>query len=101
LKLFNLNTLLSAAFLVLLQLDVNYFNIKVLNILPFCTVLLILIYQLYSLKILGSAYYKLENWNKEDISSLEKMQEYSFYIIFIAIILTLIEIGYLLAIFLT
>lgn len=94
-KLFNLNTLLSATFLVLFQLDIKSFNVKLLNILPFCTVILILLYQLYGLRILGSAYYKLENWKKEDMDSLKKMNEYNFYIILIAITLTLIEIGYL------
>ena len=99
-KLFNLNTLLSATFLVLFQLDIKSFDVKIFNILPFCTVILILLYQLYELRILGSAYYKLENWKKEDVNSLEKMNEYNFYIILIAIILTLIEIGYLFSIFL-
>ena len=60
-KLFNLNTLLSATFMVLFQLDIKSFNIKILNILPFCTVILILLYQLYGLRILGAAYHKLEN----------------------------------------
>lgn len=99
-KLFNLNTLLSATFLVLFQLDIKSFDVKILNILPFCTVLLILLYQLYDLKILGSAYHKLENWKKEDITSLQKMNENNLYIILIAIILTLVEIGYLFFIFL-
>ncbi|QBO59616.1 hypothetical protein [Chryseobacterium salivictor] len=100
-KLFNLNTLLSATFLVLFQLDIKSFNvIKILNILPFCTVILILLYQLYGLRILGSAYYKLEKWKKGDMNSLKKMNENNLYIILIAIILTLIEIGYLFFIFL-
>ncbi|MEX0813015.1 MAG: hypothetical protein WD048_12420 [Chitinophagales bacterium] len=98
-KLFNLNTLLSATYLVLFQLDIKSFDVKILNILPFCTVLLILIYQLYGLRILGAAYYKLENWEKEDLSSLSKMNEYNFYIILSAVLLTLTEIGYLFLIF--
>lgn len=99
-KLFNLNTLLSATFLVLFQLDLKSFNVKMLNILPFCTVILILLYQLYSLRILGSTYYKLEKWKKQDMNSLKKMNEYNLYLILVAIILTLIEIGYLFFIFL-
>ena len=99
-KLFNLNTLLSATFMVLFQLDIKSFNIKILNILPFCTVILILLYQLYGLRILGAAYHKLENWKKGDLNSLTKMNENKFYIILIAILLTLIEIGYLLYVFL-
>lgn len=100
-KLFNLNTLLSATFLVLFQLDIESFDVKLLNILPFCTVILILLYQLYELRILGKVYYKLENWKrKEDLISLAKMNENNYYIILIAIFLTLIEIGYLFYIFL-
>lgn len=99
-KLFNLNTLLSATFLVLFQLNIKSFDVKILNILPFCTVILILLYQLYGLRILGTAYNKLENWKKEDLNSLSKMNENNFYIILIAILLTLIEIGYLFCIFL-
>ena len=48
-KLFNLNTLLSATFMVLFQLDIKSFNIKILNILPFCTVILILLYFIHIL----------------------------------------------------
>lgn len=99
-KLFNLNILLSATFLVLFQLDVKSFEIKILNILPFCTVILILLYNLYDLRILGKAYHQLENLNKVDISSLSKMKENNFYVILIAIILTLIEIGNLFFMFL-
>ena len=86
--------------MVLFQLDIKSFNIKILNILPFCTVILILLYQLYGLRILGAAYHKLENWKKGDLNSLTKMNENKFYIILIAILLTLIEIGYLLYVFL-
>lgn len=99
-KLFNLNTLLSATFLVLFQLDIKSFEVKILNILPFLTVILILLYQLYNLRILGSAYYKLENWKRNDYNSLVKMKGINFKIIIISIILTLIEIGYLFCIFL-
>ncbi len=99
-KLFNLNILLSATFLVLFQLDVKSFEIKILNILPFCTVILILLYNLYDLRILGKAYHQLENLNKVDISSLSKMKENNFYVILIAIILSLIEIGNLFFVFL-
>ena len=100
-KLFNLNTLLSATFLVLFQLEMKSFTVNVLNILPFCTVILILLYQLYGLRILGAAYYKLDKWKTEDMNSINKMHEYNFYIILTAIILTLIEIGYLFYIFLS
>lgn len=99
-KLFNLNILLSATFLVLFQLDVRSFEIKILNILPFCTVILILFYNLYDLKILGTVYHQLEKSKNIDISSLSKMKENNFYVILIAIILTLIEIGNLFFMFL-
>ena len=94
-KLFSLNTLLSATFLVLFQLNINSFEIKILNILPFCTVTLILLHQLYDLRILGSVYHKLENWKKDDFEAVIKMRENNFKIILITIILTLVEIGYL------
>lgn len=99
-KLFNLNTLLSATFLVLFQLDTKSSEFRILNILPFCTVTLILLYQLFGLRILGSVYYKLDNWKNEDLNSLKKMRETKFNIILISIILTIIEIGYLIYIFL-
>ncbi|HEA28856.1 MAG TPA: hypothetical protein ENH91_02495 [Leeuwenhoekiella sp.] len=99
-KLFNLNTLLSATFLVLFQLDIKSFDIKLLNILPFCTVILILLYQLYGLRILGAAYYKLEKWKAENLNLILDMNNISLYIIQLAILLTLIEIGYLFYIFL-
>ena len=99
-KLFNLNTLLSATFLVLFQLDINSFDVKFLNILPFCTVILILLYQLYNLRILGAAYYKLEKWKTESLDSISDMHQISFNIIYPAIFLTLIEIGYLFYVFL-
>ncbi|MBL3548127.1 hypothetical protein [Chryseobacterium sp. KMC2] len=39
-KMFTLNTILSAAFLVLFQFDKNILHIKILNILPFISVVL-------------------------------------------------------------
>lgn len=69
-KLFNLNTVLSAAFLVLYQLNQNSFKIGILNILPFCCVLLILLYQLIDLRALGYAYYKLDDWQKGNIKTV-------------------------------
>ena len=97
---FNLNTLLSATFLFLFQLNIKSFDVKILNILPFVTVILILLYQLYDLRILGVAFNKLEKWKDEDINSLSRMKENNLYIILTAVILTLIEIGYLFYIFL-
>lgn len=99
-KLFNLNTLLSATFLVLFQLDIKSFDVKLLNILPFCTVILILLYELYNLRVLGAAYYKLEKWKTESLDSISDMHKNGFNIINLAILLTLIEIGYLFYIFL-
>lgn len=99
-KLFNLNTLLSAAYLVLFQLDVKSFNVKLLNVLPFCTVILILLYELYNLRILGAAFHKLEEWKTERLDSIIDMNKSNFSIIGFAIILTLVEIGYLFYVFL-
>lgn len=99
-KLFNLNTLLSAAYLVLFQLDVKSFNVKLLNVLPFCTVILILLYELYNLRILGAAFHKLEEWKTESLDSIIDMNKSNFSIIGFAIILTLVEIGYLFYVFL-
>lgn len=99
-KLFNINTLLSATFLVLFQLDLESFEIKFFNILPFGTVILILLYQLYDLRILGKVYYKIDSWEKGDINTIKEMQQHQFSIIFIAITTTLIEIGYLFYVFL-
>tara|TARA_R100000306_G_C4326522_1_gene117958 strand:+ start:166 stop:570 length:405 start_codon:yes stop_codon:yes gene_type:complete len=99
-KLFNFNILLSATFLVLFQLEVNLMDIKLLNILPFCTIILIILYQVYNLRVLGAAYYKVEKWQTESLDSINDMYQKSFSIIYPAIILTLIEIGYLFYIFL-
>ena len=94
-KLFNLNAFLSAAFLVLYQFESNSFEIKILNILPFCVALLILVYQVYKLKMLGHAYHKLDSWTKDDMNRIEKNNETSFYIILLSAILTIIELVYL------
>jgi magnesium-transporting ATPase (P-type) len=95
-KLFNLNTILSAAFLVLYQFDKSSFNIKILNVLPFCTILLILLYQLCELKMLGFVYHKIDTWKKnDDLKTLENNRIMNFNIIVFSIILTVIEIIYL------
>lgn len=94
-KLFNLNTILSAAFLVLYQLDKNSFEIKILNILPFCSVVLILLYQLFGLRILGFSYYKLDDFKEGDMKSIEDYNSKQFTIILISIIMTIIELIYL------
>lgn len=99
-KLFSLNTILSATFIVLYQLDKESSQIKILNILPFCTAVLILIYQYLELLVLGEAYNKVDKWEKGDYESLVNSRKSSFNVILLSIILTIIELIYLFAILL-
>lgn len=94
-KLFSLNSILSAVFIVLFQLDKTLSGIRFLNILPIITVLLILIFQVVELRILGEAYYKIDLWKKGDFDFLRKAKKISSNIILLAVILTIIEIFYL------
>ncbi len=95
-KLFNLNSILSAAFLVLYQFDKDSFQLKLLNVLPFCTVILILLYNLQQLRMLGFTYHKIDTWEKDaDLKKLESHNRTGFNIVMISIFLTVIELGYL------
>lgn len=99
-QLFNLNTLLCGTFLVLFQLDFISAQDKSIIILPFFTVLIILIYQLVGVIILGKAKNSLENWKNNDYKILKKNYSNNNFVILTAIILTIIEFGYLLYLFL-
>ena len=99
-KLFTLNTILSAAFLVLYQLDKSSFQIKVLNVLPFCSVVLILVYQLIDFRAIGFAYHKLNTWKDGDMKSLEAYKLNGLNVVMLSIIMTIIELGYLFTILL-
>lgn len=96
-KLFTLNTILSAAFLVLFQFDKNVLFINFLNILPFISVALIIIYELIIFRAIGHAYHELEKKenHKIDLSYTKELYQFATYVILISIILTLIELGYL------
>lgn len=95
-KLFNLNSILSAAFLVLYQFDKDSSQLKLLNVLPFCTVILILLYNLQQLRMLGFTYHKIDTWEKDaDLKTLESHNRTGFNIVIISIFLTVIELGYL------
>jgi hypothetical protein len=94
---FTLNTILSASFLVLFQFDKNILHIKILNILPFISVVLITLYELIIFRAIGRAYFELEKKKNEKINLkyIYQLSKVSTYVIFISIILTLIELGYL------
>lgn len=94
-KLFSLNAILSAAFLLLYQIDVESSQIGFFNILPFFTVALILIYQYIELLILGKAYYRIDNWKKGDYEKIINSRKSSFNVILLSIILTIVELVYL------
>lgn len=99
-KLFTINTILSAAFLVLYQLNKNSFQLKILNVLPFCSVVLILVYQFIDFKALGFAYHKLDTWKEGDMKSVEAYKLKGFNVVMLSIIMTIIELGYLFTILL-
>ncbi|MDO4229817.1 MAG: hypothetical protein Q4C98_08380 [Capnocytophaga sp.] len=98
-KLFNLNTLLSAVYLVLFQLNDISTEVKILNFLPIVSVLIILFYQLNKLLILGEIYNQVDNDNI-DYQKIHNIHKQSQYFIYISIILTTFEIIYLVIYFL-
>lgn len=100
-NLFNLNAILSAAFLFLLQKDDSSLNIKILNALPFISVALIMIYKLGLMLSMGHIYHNIENWNKQKCEKFKNLYQNVNQIILLTIILTLIELGYLLSILLS
>jgi hypothetical protein len=98
-NLFNINALLSTGFLVFYQFDNNQMNIKLLNVLPFVTVVLIMIYKLGKLRLMGYVYHNIEKWDDAKKNTLFKFYAFNNQLILIPIVLTLIEIGYVINIF--
>ena len=99
-NLFNLNVILSAAFLLLLQKDDSSLHIKILNLLPFISVISIMIYKLGLMLAMGDFYHNVEKWDKKKSEKLNNLYQNVNRIIFATIFLTLIEIGYLISILL-
>lgn len=96
-NLFNLNAILSAAFLFFLQKDDSSIHFKILNSLPFISVTLIMVYKLGLMRSLGHIYHNIENWDKEKSERFKNLYQNVRQLILFTIILTLIEIGYLLS----
>lgn len=99
-NLFNLNVILSAVFLLLLQKDDSSLQIKILNLLPFISVISIMIYKLGLMLAMGDFYHNVEKWDKKKSEKLNNLYQNVNRIIFATIFLTLIEIGYLITILL-
>jgi len=94
-NLFNLNSILSAAFLFLLQKENPSLNVKILNVLPFISVALIMIYKLGLMRFMGLIYYNIDKMDKEKWGKFDNFRKNVYQVVLLAIVLTLIELFYL------
>jgi len=100
-KLFSLNTLLSAVFLVVYQMNkIDDSSVKFFNVLPIITVLLIMLYEIIQFITIGSIFHENKQKKKGNIQYLKSWMLGANYVICIAVILTIIELGYLVHVFL-
>lgn len=94
-NLFNLNSILSASFLFLLQKENPSLNVKILNTLPFISVALIMLYKLGKMRSMGILYHNIEKWDKVKSGKFDNFYKNVNQVILLAIVLTLIELFYL------
>lgn len=94
-NLFNLNSILSASFLFLLQKENPSLNLKILNTLPFICVALIMLYKLGKMRSMGILYHNIEKWDKVKSGKFDNFYKNVNQVILLAIVLTLIELFYL------
>ncbi|MDC8027932.1 hypothetical protein NBY09_17495 [Elizabethkingia anophelis] len=100
-KLFSLNTLLSAVFLVIYQMNkIEDSSLRFFNVLPIITVLLIMLYEIMQFITIGRVFHENQQKKKENIQYLKNWMLGANYVICIAAILTIIELGYLVYVFL-